>query len=156
MRAGPGGMRGGFTLLEVLLAAVILGFGLTGILVAMMTSQRMMVSSTYLQTAQEVMDMGEMAYPLSEASDPDMDLDVRETKAEDLWEMIAGRTRLTKEQREKYHGYTWEREALNRKDEDEIRRLGGIYTVKVTVKWGDDRRGNHEEESCVALWRKKE
>ena len=46
--------RRGFTLLEVLLASVILGFGLTTILVSMSQSQKMMLSSTYLETAQEV------------------------------------------------------------------------------------------------------
>ena len=105
-------MKGGFTLLEVLFAALILGFGLTTILVSMSQSQRMMLSSTYLETAQEVMDLGDMAYPLSDVQDPDEDLDVPETKATELWEKIAGRNaRLTREQEEKFHGYTWEREA---------------------------------------------
>ena len=147
-------MSRGFTLLEVLLAALLLGIGLSTVLVSMSQSQKMMLASAYTETAQEVMDWGEMAYPLEDVAEED-DLDVHETKAEELWEMISDE-RLSREQQEKYHGYTWEREALNRKDEDEIRRLGGIYTVKVTVKWGDDRRGNHEEESYVALWRKKE
>ena len=150
-------MRRGFTLLEVLLAAVILGFGLTTILVSMSQSQKMMLSSTYLETAQEVMDLGDMAYPLSDVQDPDKDLDVPETKATELWSMIAGDVRLTREQEEKYHGYTWEREALNRKaNEDELKRLGNLYTVLVTVRWGDRRRGDGEEESYITFWRKPE
>ena len=150
-------MRRGFTLLEVLLAAVILGFGLTTILVSMSQSQKMMISSTYLETAQEVMDLGDMAYPLSDVQDPDKDLDVPETKATELWEKIAGDVRLTRAQEEKFHGYTWEREALNRQDdEDDIARLGNLYTVKITVRWGNDRRGNYEEESYITFWRKSE
>ena len=150
-------MRPGFTLLEVLLAAVILGFGLTTILVSMSNSQKMMLSSSELQTAQEVMDLGEMAYPLSDVQDPDEDLDVRETKASDLWELISDNVRMSSEQEEKYHGYTWEREALNRNDDDdEIKRLGNLYTVRITVRWGNDRRGNHQEESYVTFWRKPE
>ena len=151
-------MRGGFTLLEVLFAALILGFGLTTILVSMSQSQRMMLSSTYLETAQEVMDFGDMAYPLSDVQDPDKDLDVSETKATELWDMIAGKNaRLTRAQEEKFHGYTWEREALNRKDSDEDpKRLGYLYTVRVTVRWGDRRRGNGEEESYITFWRKPE
>ena len=70
-------MRKGCTLLEVLLAAVILGAGLMAIVVSMMQAQQMMIASTYLQTAQEVMDFGDMAYPLSDVQDPDKDLDVR-------------------------------------------------------------------------------
>ena len=150
-------MRRGFTLLEVLLAAVILGFGLTTILVSMSQSQKMIISSTYLETAQEVMDLGDMAYPLSDVQDPDKDLDVPETKATELWEKIAGDVRLTRAQEEKFHGYTWEREALNRKaNDDELKRLGNLYTVLVTVRWGDRRRGEGEEESYVTFWRKSE
>lgn len=155
--ARDSGFRAGFTLLEVLLASVILGFGLTTILVSMSNSQKMMMGSVELQTAQEVMDMGEMAYPMSDIQDPDRDLDVAETRAEDLWNLISADVRLTREQEAKYAGYTWQREALNRHDsEDEIKRLGNLYTVRITVKWDDDRRGNHKEESYVTFWRKNE
>ena len=150
-------MRRGFTLLEVLLATIILGTGLAAILVSMSQSQKMMISSTYLETAQEVMDLGDMAYPLSDVQDPDKDLDVPETKATELWEKIAGDVRLTRAQEEKFHGYTWEREALNRKaNDEELKRLGNLYTVLVTVRWGDRRRGEGEEESYVTFWRKSE
>lgn len=152
-------MRRGFTLLEVLLAAIILGSGLTAILVSLSQCQKMMLSSVELQTAQEVMDLGDMAYPLSDVKDPDKDLDVRETKASELWDLVAGPhgPKMSDAQEDKYHGYTWEREALNRKDdEDEIKRLGNLYTVRVTVRWGDNRRGDHQEESYVTFWRKKE
>ena len=147
-------MRRGFTLLEVLLAAIILGSGLAAILVSMSQSQRMMLASARLEAAQEVMDMGEMAYPLSDVKDPDSDLDVAETKAEELWELISD-VRMTSAQREKFHGYTWEREALNRKDpEEDIKRLGNLYTVRITVRWGDRFRGKGESESYVTFWRK--
>ena len=81
-------MRRGFTLLEVLLASIILGMGLAGILVALSQGQRFMQTMPDLMTAQEVMDMGDMAYPLSEVKDED-DLDVRETRATELWEKIS-------------------------------------------------------------------
>ena len=147
-------MRRGFTLLEVLLAAIILGSGLAAILVSMSQAQRMMLASSRQETAQEVMDLGEMAYPLADVKDPDSDLDVPETTAEELWEKITD-VRMTGAQREKFHGYTWEREALNRKDsEEDIKRLGNLYTVRVTVRWGDRFRGNGEKESYVTFWRK--
>ena len=81
-------MRAGFTLLEVLLAAILLGFGLTGILLSMSQSQKMMLSQTELETAQEVMDLGEMAYPLEEVVE-EGDLDVRETRATELWDLVS-------------------------------------------------------------------
>ena len=114
-------MRKGFTLLEVLLAAIILGTGLAGILVSMSQAQRLMLSQGDIETAQEVMDLGEMAYPLEEVKDED-DLDVRETRATELWDMIT-EERMTSEQREKFHGYTWERTNIDKNpNEDDLKR----------------------------------
>lgn len=150
-------MRSGFTLIEVLIAAIILGLGLTGILVSVSQSQQMMLAAAGLETAQEVMDLGEMAYPLENVEDED-DLDVRETKATELWSKISDE-RLTSEQEEKFHGYTWERTALNRTDKaDDIKRLGNLYTVRITVTWGERGRGSgkKQQESYVTFWRKPE
>lgn len=148
-------MRRGFSLLEVLLAALILGVAMAAILTSLATAQKIMLGSVYLETAQEVMDLGEMAYPLDDVREPDRDLDVADTKATELWEMISDE-RLTRAQEEKFKGYTWRREWINKNDADEIKRLGGLHVVKVTVKWGDDLRGHHEEESYVTFWRKQE
>lgn len=148
-------MRRGFSLLEVLLAALILGVAMAAILTSLATAQKIMLGSVYLETAQEVMDLGEMAYPLDDVREPDRDLDVADTKATELWEMISDE-RLTRAQEEKFKGYTWRREWINKNDNDEIKRLGGLHVVKVTVKWGDDLRGHHEEESYVTFWRKQE
>ena len=150
-------MRRGFTLLEVLLASVILGAGLTTVLVSMSMSQRMMMVSPELETAQEVMDLGEMAYPIEAVQDED-DLDVGEQSVSDLWDLISDE-RLTSEQQEKYHGYTWKREALNKTDkEEDIKRLGNLYTARVTVTWGarGQGRGKKQQESYVTFWRKSE
>jgi len=148
-------VRRGFSLLEVLLAAMILGIAMAAILTSLAQAQKMMLGSAYLETAQEVMDLGDMAYPLEDVKDPDRDLDVSDTKATELWSMISSE-RLTRAQEEKFKGYFWRREWINKNDNDEIERLGGLHVVKVTVKWGDDLRGHHEEESYVTFWRKPE
>lgn len=121
-------MKPGFTLLEVLLAAILLGFGLTGILMSMSQSQKMMLSQTELETAQEVMDLGEMAYTLEDVKE-EGNLDVRETHATELWGLVSGE-RLTREQQEKFHGFTWERENLDRNpSDDDIKRMNNLHRV---------------------------
>lgn len=150
-------MRRGFTLLEVLLAAIILGFGLTGILLSMSQCRKMMLSSTELETAQEVFDLGEMAYSLEEVVDED-DLDIRETKVSELWDLVTDE-RMTSAQEDKYHGYTWERENLdkNMNDEDDLR-MNHLRRVRITVVWGERGQGRDkkQQESYVTLWRKPE
>lgn len=150
-------MKAGFTLLEVLLAAVILGTGLVAILVSMSQCQRMMLSSTELETAQEVMDLGEMAYSLETVKDED-DLDIRETRASELWSLITDE-RMSNEQEEKFHGYTWEREDLDKNPkEDDMKRMNNIHRVRITVTWGERGKGRDkkQQESYVTLWRKPE
>lgn len=150
-------MRRGFTLLEVLLASIILGSGLAAILASMAQSQRMMFSSVELETAQEVMDLGDMAYPLEDVKDED-DLDVREERATELWEKVSEK-RLTRQQQDKFHGFTWERENLDRNPKDEdIKRMNNLYRVRITVTWGDRGQGSDkkQQESYVTLWRKPE
>lgn len=145
-------MRKGFTLIEVLLAALLLGVGLSTILVSMSQAQKLMLVTVASEASHEVMDWGEMAYPLEEVTDIN-DIDIEETKAEELWSMIS-EERLTNEQEEKFYGYTWMRERVDENmDSDEIARLGGIVPVRITVKWADNRRGDHQEESYITFWR---
>lgn len=147
-------MRAGFTLLEVLLAAIILGGGLTGILVSMSQSQRLMLSVPELETSQEVMDLGEMAYPLDAVDNVD-DIDTGERRVSDLWDRITDE-RMTREQEEKFHGFTWERELVDQKmNDDDKKHFNNLYRVRITVTWGErgKGRGKKQQESYIVLWR---
>lgn len=147
--------RNGFTLLEVLLATILLGLGLMGLQLSMAQSRKMMLSQTEYETAQEVMDLGDMAYPLEAVTDED-DLDVDEARATELWDLVS-EERLTRDQEEKLHGYTWERENLDKNpDEDDVKRMNNLYRVRITVTWGarGQGRGKKQQESYVTLWRK--
>ena len=96
-----------------------------------------------------------MAYPLAETKDV-ADLDVSEKKVDDLWRIIAGDNgpQLSREQSEKYRGFTWEREDLDAStSEDDLKRLGYLHRVKITVVWGDRFRGEKNSESYISLWR---
>ena len=57
-------MKRGFTLIEVLVACVVLSLGLVGILSLFVQSQRMMTYSLRLETARRVLNYFEMAYPV--------------------------------------------------------------------------------------------
>ena len=66
---------------------------------------------------------------------------------------------MTSEQREKFHGYTWERENLDKNmADDDDKRMNGLRRVRITVKWGERGRGSGktETETYVTLWRKPE
>lgn len=148
-------MKRGFTLIEVLIATVILGFALTGLLVSFSHGQKLLRTTPDLVTAQEMMDLGDMAYPLEEVKEEE-DIDVSEKGIDDLWRIVSGDhgPRLSNEQREKYHGFTWKRERVepNRSDDD-LKRLGYLHRVRVTVTWGDRFVGERDSDGYVTLWK---
>lgn len=149
-------MKRGFTILEVLLAALILGFGLTAILVSFSQGRKMMLASSYLETAHEVMELGEIAFPLDDVTSAD-DLDTGKQSVEDLWSIVAGAhgPRMSDEQEDKFKGYSWERKRVDKNpDADEVKRMGGLHPVRITVRWGSSLFNNKfEEETYIVLWK---
>lgn len=65
--------------------------------------------------------------------------------------------RLTREQQEKFRGFTWARENLDKNpSDDDAKRMNNLHRVRITVTWGPrgQGRGKKEQESYVTLWRK--
>ena len=162
MRARRSRRRAGFTLMEVLIAAVMLSVGCIAILSCVMQCQRMMLASKRFESAQLVLQLGEMAYPIPDPSQvttsgediqSDELLNVREMPAEDLvreLEMDLPRTEL-----EQLQDYTFER-TVDETDDEILQWNGGIYAIRSTVRWGGNNYGAKREElNVIKLWRKK-
>ena len=149
-------MKNGFTLIEVLVACVILTLGLTGILSLFIQSQRMMLASARFETAQRVLNYFEMVHPIpppdqvtDDPEDNDL-LNVESERAEDLCDDLE--IRLSSKDREDISGYTVRRK-VDEIDDEELERNGGIYTIRTTVTWGGSLRGEKpEHETFVKLW----
>lgn len=159
------GLRAGFTLMEVLIAAVMLSVGCIAILSCVMQCQKMMLASKRFETAQLVLQFGDMAYPIPDPSQvttagediiDDDKLNVRETRAEELLRDLD--IDLPRAELEQLGDYTFER-VVNRPDGDvdEILRWnGGIYSIRSIVRWGGSNYGAKREElNVIRLWRKK-
>jgi len=154
--------RAGFTLMEVLIAAVMLAVGCIAILSCMMQCQRMMLASKRFESAQLVLQLGEMAHPIPDPSQVttsgediinDELLNVRETSAEDLLRELE--MELPRTEREQLQDYTFERK-VDETDEEILKWNGGIYAIRSTVRWGGSNYGAKREElNVIKLWRKK-
>ena len=158
-RPGP---RAGFTLMEVLIAAVMLAVGCIAILSCVMQCQRMMLASKRFESAQLVLQLGEMAYPIPEPDQvttsgedvmSDDMLNVQETPALDLVSELE--MELPRAEREQLLDYTFER-TVDETDDEILQWNGGIYAIRSTVRWGGNNYGGKREElNVIKLWRKK-
>ena len=155
-------LRAGFTLMEVLIAAVMLAVGCIAILSCMMQCQRLMLASKRFESAQLVLQLGEMAHPIPDPSQvttsgedvmSDDLLNVSETAALDLVSELE--MELPRAEREQLQDYTFER-TVDETDDEILQWNGGIYAIRSTVRWGGNNYGAKREElNVIKLWRKK-
>ena len=155
-------LRAGFTLLEVLIAAVMLAVGCIAILACMMQCQRLMLASKRFESAQLVLQLGEMAHPIPDPSQvttsgedimSDELLNVSEMSAEELLRELE--MELPRAEREQLQDYTFER-TVDETDDEILQWNGGIYAIRSTVRWGGNNYGAKREElNVIKLWRKK-
>ncbi len=152
--------KGGFTLLEVMCATIILSLGLVALLTAFMQCQKIMRTTQGFETAQYVLMLGETLYPLpspDQVTDDPIDnelLNIEETHALKLAQDLE-LDDLSRDRREELDHYTFER-TVDEVDDEELERSGYLYTVRTVIRWGRARRSQDRSETTViTLWRKK-
>ena len=152
-------MKRGFTLLEVMIATIILSVGLVVLLTSFMNCQKIMMASQDFETAQYVLSLGETAYPLpspDQVSDDPLDnelLNLEEISAHELLNDLDIRD-MPREREQELEKYTFSRK-VDEVDDEELERSGYLYTVRTTVAWGGKRGKDRNETTVLTLWRKK-
>ena len=153
-------MRRGFTLIEVLIASILLSLGLLTLLLSMSQSQRMMLASKRFETAQKVLLYGEMRFPVPDpdqvTDDPEKNdlLNIESTSAEEIIDDLE--IEMDRKMLADFEGYTFQRE-VDEIDDEELKRRGGLYVLRTTIRWGGNLRGGkQDEEVVVKFWRKKQ
>ena len=156
--------RRGFTLLEGMIATIILSFGLVVLLVSFMNCQKIMKASQDHETAQYVLALGETVYPIPSpdlvTDDPleNDKLNIEETEAEKLLDDLdISSSDLPKDRRDELSAYTFER-TVDEIDDDELKRAGYLYTIRTKVRWGGRRLREDERPKLevLTLWRKQQ
>ncbi len=154
----------GFTLLEVLVAMIILSLGIVVLLTSFANCQRVMKESQDYETAQYVLTLGETVYPIPSpelvTGDPleDEQLNIEEVSAEDLLDDLElPSSELPKDRRDELSSYTFER-SVDEVEDEEIKRAGFIYTVRTRIRWGSTRLRDEDRPKLEVLtfWRKKQ
>ncbi len=149
-------MKRGFTLIEVIIATVILSLGLVAILAAFNQCQRAMGASKRFETAQYAMGLGEMLYPMPQSDqvkdDPQKDglLNISPVSAASMADELG--IELSRSKRDELSDYTFER-AVDEISEEDLERNGNLYTVRTTVKW-ELREPEPRTETVITFWRK--
>jgi len=116
----------GFTLIEILLATMILAMGLVSLMASLGQCAQMMSASKEFQDAQYVFALGELKYPLLETNkvEEDLPVDPDSTLVE---------------------GYTFER-TVDEKELDTNQVDDNLYIVRTRVTWGT---GENDYEELV-------
>lgn len=116
--------RAGFTLLEVMLAVIILGGALSVLYRSIIVNIRMIDVSHERQEVAYVFSLGELEYPLRDIEDIEEDA-------------VVDPDGSLKE------GYIFERTVDEKEDPEEGVEDDGLYVVRTRVTWGEGR--NSEE-----------
>jgi hypothetical protein len=131
----------GLTLIEVLLATLILGLGITTLMAGMMSCLGVMKASREYADAEWVLGLGELRHPIRPTEDVEEDVTVEEdTLDEDLPASMRER------------GYVYERTVEEEADEDKDK----LFIVRTRVSWGEGSGDQRQTEEVVRyVWEHK-
>jgi len=147
--------KAGFSLIEILMATIILSSGILALMMGLGNCARMMMLAKEYQDAQFIFSLGERCYPIppnDEISDPEKDerLNIDPVSADKMIDDLE--IDLPREARETYRSYMFER-LVDEKDLATGENDDGLYVLRTKITWGDGKDGNAEE--LVRLIRKK-
>ena len=116
--------REGMTLIEVLLAAALLGLALVAVLSGLSSCLAVMRASREYQSAQWALSLGELTYPMGEV--------------EEVEELVVA------EDGSLVEGYLFSRSIDPKEVEDELKD-DGLYVVRTRISWGAGSEDQIEE-----------
>jgi len=123
--------KDGFTLIEVLIATMILATGLLVLMTGVSNCAKMLILSKQYQQAHYVFSLGELKYPIEETDDVEKDLPVSPDS------MLVEKFEFSRTVDEKVLG-------TNEVDD-------GLYVVRTVVSWG---KADNQREELVRYVRK--
>ena len=141
--------RSGMTLVEVLLAAMLLGLGMMTIFTSLSRCLRLIQASRDVQKMLLVFDLGNLAYPMADIqSEDDIDkLNIDPTGIDDILRDLHD----DGDRGEGLENYVFSRSFEEKeKPEDDADFNDHLFTVHTTVSWGEGE--NDRDEIVELLW----
>ena len=140
--------RTGFTLIEILIATMILALGLMSLMVGLSNCAQMMCLSKEYQDAQYVFSLGERLYPVPPSSDitdaeEDENLNIDPVTVEEM--LVDLEEEMPRKRLESFNGFTFKRCVDERLDLDTNEVDDKLYILRTRVAWGSGKEGYYEE-----------
>ena len=141
--------RSGMTLVEVLLAAMLLGLGMMTIFTSLTRCLRLIEASRNVQKMQLVFDLGNLAFPMADIQSEE-DIDKLNVEPSDI-QKILNELHEDGERGKGLENYVFTRTFEEKeKPEDEADFNDHLFTVHTTVSWGEGE--NDRDEIVELLW----
>ncbi len=140
--------RDGFTLIEILIATMILAFGLGSLMVGLGNCAQMMGLSREYQDAQYAFSLGDRLFPIpprSDISDPEEDehLNIDPVTVEEMLDELE--EEVPRERLKVFAGFTFERHVDEREELETNEVDDKLFILRTRVSWGSGKEGYYEE-----------